>query len=361
MEVRVLGLMSGSSLDGIDVADCTFKINPEKVKFEINTALTLAYPKELQGALLEAAQISSKDLKLLDIEYSEWIADKLEQFIKGRSEISLIGIHGHTVFHKPNEGFSLQLGDGRIIHSIVGVPLVTDFRNADIKAGGQGAPLSPKGDLDLFPDYKGFLNLGGISNFSVKTKEQSIIGFDICPFNLALNELAQKKGYEYDKDGNLASQGSVIVPLLEELNAIEYYKSIKPKSIDRVWYENTFQPIIKRFYNDYKLEDIIHTVNNHQAIQISAVLNQYLNKEEKVLISGGGAHNGFFTELLKSKIKSNLIIPDASIADNKEAIIFAYLALLKALGMPNCIAQVTGAKRDSIGGMLFGNCNFNKN
>lgn len=361
MEVRVFGLMSGSSLDGIDIADCTFKINPEKVIFEINNALTLPYPKELHDALLEAAQISSKDLKLLDIEYSEWIADKLEQFIQGRSEISLIGIHGHTVFHKPNEGFSLQLGNGRIIHSKIGVPIVTDFRTADIKAGGQGAPLSPKGDLDLFPDYDGFLNLGGISNFSFKTKEQSIKGFDICPFNLALNELAQKKGFAYDKNGNLASRGSIIEPLLEDLNAIEFYKGRKPKSIDRLWYENTFQPIIKRFYNDYALEDIIHTVNNHQAIQIAGVLNDYLNKNDKILLSGGGAHNGFFTELLKSKIKSKLIIPDASIADNKEAIIFAYLALLKALGMPNCIAQVTGAKRDSIGGMLFGNCNFNKN
>ncbi len=356
MEVRVLGLMSGSSLDGIDIADCTFNIKPEKVKFEINSALTLPYPKKLQSALLKAAQISTDELKLLDIKYSEWIAGKLKELFNGRSEISLIGIHGHTVFHKPEEGFSLQLGKGEIIHSKIGLPLVTDFRNADIKAGGQGAPLSPKGDLDLFPGYDAFLNLGGISNFSVKTSGRSIIGFDICPFNLALNELAQQKGFDYDKDGNLASQGTVIEPLLEQLNSIEFYKDKKPKSIDRIWYENTFQPIIQSFYKDYKIEDIIHTVNIHQAIQIANVLNHFLGKEEKILASGGGVHNRYFTELLKIKLMSKLIIPEASIADYKEAIIFAYLALLKALGMTNCIAQVTGAKRDSIGGVLFGNC-----
>ncbi len=361
MDIRVIGMMSGSSLDGLDIADCTFSSLGNSFSYFINTAQTLEYPEDLKKSLTIASSLSSIQLTELNKQYSSWISEQLNNIIEDKDSIQLIGLHGHTVFHEPKKGFSLQLGDGAIISSKTNIATVTDFRNADIAAGGQGAPLSPKGDLDLFSEYDGFLNLGGISNFSFKMKDDSILGYDICPFNLALNELAERVGLNYDKDGKLASKGVLIESLFEELNSIPFYADKKPKSIDRIWYEKEFQPILKKYYNSSRLEDIIHSVCQHQKKQIADVLNYYLSEGKQILFSGGGTNNSFFIESLKSQVKAEIIIPETEIVDYKEAIIFAYLALLRALNKTNCIAKVTGAEKDSIGGELFGNWNLNTN
>lgn len=361
MNVRVIGMMSGSSLDGLDIADCTFYTRGNSFHYNINSAETINYPQYLKDALLVSANLSPDELSKLNMRYSRWISEQIKQYSLSLETVELLGLHGHTVFHEPEKGYSTQLGDGKLIFQNLNIPIVTDFRNADIKEGGQGAPLSPKGDLDLFPEFHGFLNLGGISNFSYRNSEESIIGYDICPFNLAHNELASKVGLDFDKDGKMASTGRIIENLLEELNAIPFYKFKRPKSIDRVWYETKFRPVFLSFIKSSKLEDIIHTVALHQSIQICEILNHYLQEEKQILVSGGGVHNVFFMDMLKSKVNAKIIIPEAEIADYKEALIFAYLALLRALGKTNCISKVTGAKQDSIGGMLFGNWNINTN
>jgi len=259
----------------------------------------------------------------------------------------LIASHGHTVKHLPQEGITLQIGKGQYIASKTGRDVVFDFRSLDVSLGGQGAPLVPIGDIHLFFEHKACLNLGGYSNVSFEGK-QGRQAFDICPVNTVLNMFAACAGKDMDVDGEIGQRGRTIPELLKKLNAIPYYSLDGPRSLGEEWLKDEFLPLLPKG-DDHSLEDVMRTVYEHIAFQISGVLNKNA-KNGSVLITGGGTYNIFLLDLLRKKCTADLQVPDKYLIDFKEAIIFGFLGLLRTMGINNCLASVTGASADSCGG-----------
>ncbi len=340
-------------MDGLDIADCSFTIKYNTRQFILHKGKTFKYSNELRKNLSHAHLLSPTDLEKLDIDFGVYIANQIESEYN-LDDYDLIACHGHTVFHKPEEGFSLQLGNGKSIFEGTGIPTVVDFRNADISKGGQGAPLVPKGELDLFSNYQGFVNLGGISNMSIRLSGNSMIGFDISFFNIALNEISRLRGKQYDDKGEMASSGNCISELEKLLNDFEFYSKSGAKSLDRLIYEKKFKPIIEKFINTNSPEDILNTLVTHFSNVISENLNRFLDKNQNVLVTGGGGYNDFFMSELGRKTFPKLVKPENGLIEFKEAIIFAYLGILRVLEEKNCIASVTGASEDTVGGVLYG-------
>lgn len=350
-----IGLMSGTSLDGLDIAYVRF-IYDSEWKFEVIQCESIAYEKDLYTRLHEANHLSALDLKKLDLRYGQWIGKKVKDFIDSNHILAdLIVSHGHTVFHQPEIGLTHQIGDGYQILKETKTKTISDLRSLDVALGGQGAPLVPVGDQLLFSNFDLCLNLGGFSNISFD-KAGSRIAYDICPVNTVVNKLTSNMGLEYDKGGNIAKSGNTNLKLLHKLNALEYYTQTPPKSLGIEWvYEHIF-PIL----NNDSTENLINTFCHHVAHQIYSSIessNISANKSNipKMLVTGGGAKNHFLIELLKIQAneKVDIIIPDVQIVDFKEAIIFAFLGLLRTLGETNTLKSVTGATANSSGGLIF--------
>ncbi len=345
----VMGMMSGTSLDGADIVVCTFNKGSSGWKYKLLFSKTYHYNTQWKKSLAEADQLSSEKLVKLNRDYGNFLGHLANESIKisgVRPEI--IASHGHTVFHKPDQGYSLQIGYGANIAAVTGVSVVADFRSADIAHGGQGAPLVPAGDKLLYGQYQSCLNLGGFSNisFDVETKR---IAFDICPVNIVLNHLATKLGFDFDKEGILGRKGKPLGLLLEKLNAITYYNNAPPKSLSKEWLNKVFLPLIDADHSSF--EDKLHTMYKHITIQIVSAMEKY--KLENVFVTGGGVHNSYLMQLLKEYSKAKLTIPDADTVDFKEAIVFAFLGLLRNLNVVNCYASVTGAANNSVCGTVF--------
>ena len=247
--------------------------------------------------------------------------------------------------HQPEKGITLQIGDGKIINTQLKIPVVYDFRTLDVELGGQGAPLVPIGDELLFSEYDYCLNLGGFSNFSFNN-DGLRQAYDICPVNIVLNEYAHKLGEEYDNEGQIAKTGSINNELLKELNAINYYQQLPPKSLGKEWLEIDFIPILKK-YND-STPNIMRTVVEHIAIQIADCI-----KLGQCLVTGGGALNAFLMQRIAANSQANFILGNKKLIEYKEALIFGLLGVLNREGEINCLASVTGAKRNSIVGKYF--------
>lgn len=345
----VLGLMSGTSLDGVDIALCSFREKKDSWDIELKYAKTYPYETEWKEKLKNAYNLSGRELMELDRIYGDYLADIINNAIS-ESHIypEIIASHGQTIFHSPERRMTCQIGHGANISTGTHLPVICDFRSADVALGGQGAPLVPIGDKLLFRDFESCLNLGGFSNISFDLNGQRK-AFDICPVNMALNELMSHFGLEYDEDGFNGRKGNVNEKLLTQLNALDYYHNEIPKSLGYEWYEKIFNPLIKK--SQISINDTLSTVYYHIAVQISSVLNR--NRLSNVLITGGGAHNKFLIELIGSMTATKLILPDKNIIDFKEAIIFAFLGLLRFQNRINTLASVTGAQRDSIGGAIF--------
>jgi anhydro-N-acetylmuramic acid kinase len=259
-----------------------------------------------------------------------------------------VSSHGHTVFHDPKNGITKQIGNGKIIFDNINTDFVYDFRSQDIKLGGQGAPLVPIGDLNLFKNYKYCLNLGGFSNISIKENDK-IIAFDISPVNTVLNHYSKKLGFEYDKNGTLSKKGIVDIDLLKKLNKMKYYELQGPKSLGIEFVIQEVFPLIdSTLVNDC---NILRTYIEHIATQLKKTINE--NNEDKILITGGGAYNKTLIKVLKNKLRCNLVIPEKEIIENKEALIFAYLGLLRANNKINCLKSVTGASKNHSSGQIF--------
>jgi anhydro-N-acetylmuramic acid kinase len=258
----------------------------------------------------------------------------------------LIASHGHTIFHQPEKGFTFQLGNGASIAAETGIPTVADFRTGDVALGGQGAPLVPVGDKLLFSDYESCLNLGGFANISFDQHGKRI-AFDICPVNFILNDLAQKSGWPYDTGGELGRSGNMNRELLEQLNQLAFYRQSPPKSLGREWMNHYFMPLMAA--DEIPLNDQLRTAYEHIAIQISNASPVH----GKMLVTGGGAFNTFLIERLKHHLKCEIVIPHAEIIQFKEALVFAFLGLLRFMGEINCYASVTGARRDSSAGVTY--------
>lgn len=369
---HVIGIMSGTSLDGVDLAYCVFKMgNADSVNklndfkkeerqdtttddknwsYEVRKATTIPYPEALKQKLAQAMSLSGYELALLHNELGRYIGTQVNEFMADfAEEVELIASHGHTVFHRPDLGMTLQIGSGADIAASCGKPTVCDFRTLDVALGGQGAPLVPIGDELLFGQYDICLNLGGISNLSYRENGLRK-AYDISPCNIVLNQLAQQMGKEYDEDGIIAQSGRIDMPLLEKLNRLGYYQQTGTKSLGREWIDSEFFPILNSSH--LSVPDQMRTVCEHIAFQIAEACNSAGGKS--LLITGGGAHNTFLIDLIRQKFHGQVIIPDDNTIDFKEAIIFAFLGMLRANGLPNCLASVTGAKRDSCGGAIYG-------
>lgn len=351
-KLYAIGIMSGTSLDGLDLAYCRFLKTKGAWAYKIKAAQTLNYNSEWKSKLSEAHQLSGENLMKLHAEYGRWIGDRCQNFIKQNkiAKLDLIASHGHTVFHQPHNGFTFQLGDGNAIHSKTQVPVVFDFRSLDVQWGGQGAPLVPVGDRYLFGEYDVCLNLGGIGNLSMEKKGERI-AFDICFANMGLNFLASTIGLELDRGGEIARKGKIDRFLLTQLN--EFYKPFRAKrpSLAREHFESGLVGLLGD--KNIGLEDRARTFC--ESIVLEVVKSLPKKEKFKMLVTGGGANNKFLIETLASKLgeKAKVVIPDRVTIDFKEALVFAFLGVLKLTGEKNVLKSVTKAKRDSSSGVLI--------
>ncbi len=341
---RAIGLMSGTSLDGVDMAYVEFELN-EKWQFELGICDTIPYPKKWRIQLSSLDKHSDMVIQKTDIEYGLYLGKLAQNFIqKNKLKVDFISSHGHTIFHQPESNYNLQIGDGQSIANQSQETVICDFRSLDVSLGGQGAPLVPIGDQLLFEDYDYCLNLGGFSNVSYQ-KNSIRKAYDICPVNIVLNNLAQKLGHSYDKNGAIAQTGNMIDSLFTQLNQLPYYEEKGPKSLGKEWAEQYIQPLLNQHSN---IPDLLHTFTEHAAFQIGKTL-----QEGSCLITGGGAFNSYLIERLKCYTKTDIHIPNKKIIEYKEAFIFAFLGVLHYRNEVNCLSSVTGAKSDCSGGVIF--------
>lgn len=346
----VIGLMSGSSLDGLDMACVVFRNNGHQWRFELIHAECVAYSALWRKRLSDAFYAGLSEMNDLHFDYGTFIGREVKLFMdKNQICPELIASHGHTVFHRPEEGLTLQIGDGNRIAGLTGVPVVNDFRTEDVLKGGQGAPLVPIGDKLLFSDYGACINIGGIANVSYDDSSGNRLAYDICPANQVLDFLAAKEGHAYDPAGVLAAAGKPDKSLFAELNQLDYYQRSIPKSLGREWVESDVIPLLK----SYKLpaKDLLRTYTEHIARQIAQSLIS-LPDVSDVLITGGGARNLYLVDRIKAHTMHRIILPDPFIVDFKEALIFAFLGLLRWKGIINVYKSVTGAGSDSCAGTI---------
>lgn len=347
MILNVLGIMSGTSLDGLDLALVSFDFDADICNYLIMKALTVTYPDEISNKIRNAQYSSAFEFVSLHNHFGEFIANQIIENFKG-FKIDLIASHGHTIFHYPDKRINFQIGDGARISAITGIPTVCDFRSTDIALNGQGAPLVPVGEKYLFPDFNAFINIGGFSNISIHSNKK-IIAFDISPANYALNFFAQKFGKSFDKNGEIGKSGNIDKHLFEKLNNLDFYKIKGSKSLSDHWFFENFLPVCEKF--DISNADKLRTIYEHIAFQIAKNFNKYNIK--KIMVSGGGAYNTFLIELIRNMSKTEIFIPDQNTIDFKEALIFAFLGLLRFLKKENIFAEVTGSKVNNIGGALY--------
>lgn len=346
---RIIGVMSGTSLDGIDLAYCEFEKSGQGYTFSLGVSETIPYPGEWLNRLKSLPSSSAIEYAETHTAYGLYTGTLIREFMThNHLEADFVASHGHTIFHNPSRHFTSQIGDGAAIAAACGLPVVCDFRTGDVAAGGQGAPLVPIGDQMLFAEYDYCLNLGGFANISRQTRGKRI-AFDISPANIILNLIAEKKGKLYDKDGEIAASGTIHKELLQTLNSLGYYKLQPPKSLGREWIEKEILPLLT-LYNICN-EDAACTFCEHIAFQIAACLDY--DPYKQMLVTGGGAFNKFLVSRIAANTQVKLIIPDPKTVNYKEALVFAFLGLLRMQSMPNCLASVTGATHNVSGGAVY--------
>ncbi|WP_018627827.1 anhydro-N-acetylmuramic acid kinase [Niabella aurantiaca] len=355
MIYRAIGIMSGSSLDGLDIVFAEFHENGGKWQFEIRQGDCLAYPPEWRSKLEQAVTLSAREYQLLHTDYGHYIGTRVNAFIDRHDlhyKIAVIGSHGHTTFHIPERRMTGQIGDGAAIAAETGLPVVSDLRAMDVALGGQGAPIVPIGEQLLLSDYRYLLNIGGIANLSVKGNVYR--AFDICAANRVLNLLAGELGKDYDEGGALAAGGVVLDALLEELNALDYYRLGGPKSLANDFGTDTVYPILKK--NGGPVADQLRTYVEHIVQQVARALETdagYGQDDHQLLVTGGGALNDFLISRMKEVLKLTVIVPDEKLVLYKEAMIMALMAVLRWREEVNVLSSVTGASRDSAGGAMW--------
>lgn len=344
---RVLGVMSGTSLDGIDIAAIEFKLKGSW-KYEIVHATTIPYSKDWVARLRDGVGLVASDLKYLNNDYTLYLGKVLGTYINANNfdAIDAICSHGHTIFHQPENGITLQIGNGQEIANLTSQKVVCDFRTQDVELGGQGAPLVPIGDKLLFSNYDYCLNLGGFANISFNENDKRL-AYDVCPVNIVLNHYVNKLNLPYDDDGKIAASGNFNKDLFNELNSLPYYSEAFPKSLGLEWVQKHIFPIINK-YND-EVTTILHTFVKHVAYQLA--LN--FKENTSVLVTGGGAYNTFLINELKKQKKLTVTIPKNTLVEFKEALIFGFLGVLRLRNEVNVLSSVTGAKKDHCSGTIF--------
>lgn len=358
MVYRAIGLMSGSSLDGLDIVFTEIHENGGKWSFEVLNSACYPYPGEWKERLQKAVSLPALEYQLLHADYGHYLGRQVNRFIEENQlhyKVALIASHGHTTFHVPAKKMTAQLGDGAAIAAETKLPVVSDLRNLDVALGGQGAPIVPIGEKLLWNDYGYFLNLGGIANISFNAENYT--AFDVCPANRVLNMLAAKEGKEYDANGAMAAAGTISNELLQQLNALDYYKQPFPKSLANDFGTDVVYPLIEKA--GISTNDAVRTYCQHIVEQIVAVVSHNDKPKtinNKLLVTGGGALNGFLTGLLKEELaRQNIevVIPGETIINYKEAIVMALVGVLRWREEYNVLSSVTGAERDSVGGAFW--------
>lgn len=360
MTYKVIGLMSGSSLDGLDIVFAELVFDGKKWQYEILVADCLPYSDKWITKLRDAINLNASDYMLLHAAYGHYLGQQVNQFIETNNlhyKVALIASHGHTTFHDPANKMTAQLGDGAAIAAVTQLPVVSDLRALDVAFGGQGAPIVPIGEKLLLGDHAFFLNLGGIANISFN-KDDEYLAFDVCPANRVLNLLSADAGKLFDEGGQLAASGNINQALLEKLNALEYYRQPFPKSLANDFGTNIIYPIIKD--SGCSIPDALRTMTEHIAIQVKKSVEELLTNEppqnKSLLATGGGAHNHFLIERIQDHLEAsniNVIIPDKQLINYKEALVMALIGVLRWRQEYNVLHTVTGASRDSIGGALW--------
>ena len=363
MVYKAIGLMSGSSLDGLDIVYAHFQETAGKWSFEIMNADCYSYSTEWKEQLQNAIALNALNYQLLHTAYGHFIGEQVNRFIEAfalHHKVDLIASHGHTTFHVPSVKMTAQLGDGAAIAAVTGLPVVSDLRAMDIALGGQGAPIVPIGEKLLLYEYNLLLNLGGIANLSAKLAED-YVAFDICAANRVLNMLIAKEGKEYDENGTMSAGGEVDERLLKALNSFEYYGKAYPKSLANDFGTDVVFPLIEQF--QLSTGDALRTYVEHVAIQVtksvSAILqesNFTTSHNNRLLVTGGGAFNSFLVSRIQEyldDLKIEIIVPEKNLINFKEALIMALIGVLRWREEYNVLSSVTGATRDSIGGALW--------
>lgn len=343
--------MSGSSLDGLDIALC--KIDDSS--YELLKADTIAIPKSIQTQLRYAPAAKATELMVIDKIFASYCAKVCNAFLEDVEQpVDFIGSHGHTIYHSPEQGISLQIGSGAILSAMTSLPVVSDFRQGDVSLGGQGAPFVAIVEKGLFKGYDAYINLGGIANIAIHNPT-SVTAFDVAPCNQVFNYFARQKNLNYDNEGKLAAAGKVHLKLLNSLNQLPYFELPAPKSMSNQWVNQEFISIIETY--DISIEDKLATALAVINYQLSKVFyHSQLAKPAKILITGGGSYNSYLIEKMKdsaSKFDCQLVLPNREIIDYKEAILMAYMAYLRWIEQANILSTVTGASRDSIGGAIY--------
>ncbi|MEO7922815.1 MAG: anhydro-N-acetylmuramic acid kinase [Chitinophagaceae bacterium] len=373
MLYRAIGLMSGSSLDGLDIVFAEFQEQGGKWNYEIKQAACYPYDNEWSARLKNAISLNALDYQLLHVEYGHYTGQQVNRFIDEQQlqyQVALVASHGHTSFHIPSKKMTAQLGDGAAIAAETNLPVVTDLRALDVALGGQGAPIVPIGEKMLLGQYDYFLNLGGIANISRNGERYT--AFDVCPANRVLNMLANEAGKAFDEGGAIAASGSVNEPLLEKLNALDYYKQTFPKSLANDFGTNIVYPLVKDA--GCSIPDALRTFVEHIAFQISKAIStsnqqpatsnqqpatsnqQPATSNQQLLTTGGGAFNTFLIGRLCEQLKEKgieVIVPEEKLVNYKEALIMAFIGVLRWRQEYNVLSSVTGASKDSIGGALW--------
>ena len=351
----VIGLMSGTSLDGVDLA--YVKISRKRgYHFEILKTESVNYSEIWKNRLKNAFGYSGEKLTKIHADYGLFLGELASDFIaKNKIEnLDFIASHGHTIYHDPGQNYTLQIGSGAHLACRSGVKVICDFRVQDVAMGGQGAPLVPIGDMLLFSDYDFCLNIGGFANVSFDYLDERI-AYDICPANIVLNHFTRLQGFDYDDKGRMASKGSINEALLTRLNALPFYEQEQPKSLGYEFIADVVLPIFADF--DIALEDKLRTFIEHSAIQISDNINEasvnFDKVELQVLITGGGALNDFMIERIRDLTNAQIVIPSKEIIEFKEALLFAFLGVLKDQEEVNCLKSVTGAIKDHSSGVIY--------
>lgn len=347
---NIIGVMSGTSLDGVDLAHIVFTKNDSTWSFEILECETLPYEPFWLNNLKQAIYFSDYELEKLNLDYTNHLGTIIKQFINKNNitNIDAVSSHGHTILHQPSKGLTLQIGNLAAIATITEQKVVCDFRVQDVALGGQGAPLVPIGDQFLFSEYDYCLNLGGFSNISfddIGTRK----AFDISPVNTVLNHYANFLGLEYDNKGLIANSGKVNLELLNQLNEIAYYQQNHPKSLGIEFVKQDVLPLIEKNY--LEIEDKLATFTEHIALQIA---NALPNKSGKMLITGGGAYNNFLIHRMQFYLPEIIFaIPSPKVLEFKEALIFGLLGVLKLRNENNVLASVTGCPVDHCSGFIY--------
>lgn len=340
--------MSGTSLDGLDLVAVKFIEQNTGYAYEIVASNTVTYDSSWKEILRQAHACSALELSQLHVDFGIYCGKQVKLFCEEFNVHPFaVASHGHTVFHQPQEGLTLQIGSGAHIAVHSSLPTICDFRTTDVALGGQGAPLVPIGDKYLFSNFDFRVNIGGIANISYSFMNE-LHAFDICVANMALNMLAEQMGQPFDINGEIARRGQVNTDLLKQLNNLEYYQHTPPKSLGKEWFETHFLPILGQ--SNLSIRDLLATCTEHVAEQIASTLDGWSGR---ALMTGGGALNQFLIERIQSKTSTEIIVPDEQTIQFKEALIFALLGYLRIMEQPNALSEVTGARKDSCGGCIY--------